>query len=90
NRVLKKRWEQQRQAHPETPVRTGSVFGSLNDILSLGDPSVVWGGLRPEASMATRPPRPDRRREREEEEVSSSHRQRPSEGERREEGKICT
>ncbi|MQM04685.1 hypothetical protein Taro_037490 [Colocasia esculenta] len=58
DRVLKKRREQQR-----------SAFASLDDIVSLGDPSVVRGGLqRPEASTASRPPLPDRRREREEEE----------------------
>ncbi|MQL91108.1 hypothetical protein Taro_023717 [Colocasia esculenta] len=86
DRVLKKRREQQRQAQQATPVRTRSAFGSLEDIVSLGDPSVVRGGLqRPEVSTASRPPLPDRRREREEEEVSSSRRQRPSEGERREE-----
>ncbi|MQM09018.1 hypothetical protein Taro_041878 [Colocasia esculenta] len=80
DRVLKKRREQQRQAQQATPARTGSAFASLDDIVSLGDPSV-----RPEGSTASRPPLPDRRREREEEEVSSSRRQRPSEGERREE-----
>ncbi|MQM01980.1 hypothetical protein Taro_034738 [Colocasia esculenta] len=86
DRVLKKRREQQRQAQQATPARTGSVFASLDDIMSLGDPSVVRGGVqRPEASTASRPPLPDRRREREEEEVSSSRRQRPAEGERREE-----
>ncbi|MQM18199.1 hypothetical protein Taro_051185 [Colocasia esculenta] len=86
DRVLKKHREQQRQAQQATPARTGSAFASLDDIVSLGDPSVVRGGLqRPEASTASRPPLPDRRREREEEEVSSSRRQRPSEGERREE-----
>ncbi|MQM22116.1 hypothetical protein Taro_055164 [Colocasia esculenta] len=86
DRVLKKRREQQRQAQQATPSRTGSTFTSLDNIVSLGDPSVVRGGLqRPEASTASRPPLPDRRREREEEEVSSSRRQRPSEGERREE-----
>ncbi|MQL74584.1 hypothetical protein Taro_006939 [Colocasia esculenta] len=79
NRVLKKHREQQRQAQQEAQVRTGSAFTSLHDILSLGDPSVVRGGLRPEASTATRPPLPDRHWEREEEEVSSSRRQRPSE-----------
>ncbi|MQL70498.1 hypothetical protein Taro_002804 [Colocasia esculenta] len=84
--VLKRRWEQQRQAQQATPARTRSAFASLDDIVSLGDPSVVRGGLqRPEASTASRPPLPNRRREREEEEVSSSRRQRPSEGERREE-----
>ncbi|MQM21109.1 hypothetical protein Taro_054143, partial [Colocasia esculenta] len=73
DRVLKKRREQQRQAQQETPARTGSAFTSLDDIVSLGDPSVVRGGLqRPEASTASRPPLPDCRREREEEEVSSS------------------
>ncbi|MQL85797.1 hypothetical protein Taro_018321 [Colocasia esculenta] len=83
---LKKRRDQQRQAQQATPARTGSAFASLDDIVSLGDPSVVRGGLqRPKASTASRPPLPDRRREREEEEVSSSRRQRPSEGERREE-----
>ncbi|MQL91333.1 hypothetical protein Taro_023944 [Colocasia esculenta] len=86
NRVLKKRQEQQRQSQPEAPARTRSVFGSLDDILSLGGPSVGrGGGPRPKASRAKRPPLPDRRQEREEEEVSSSRRQRPSEGERREE-----
>ncbi|MQL81145.1 hypothetical protein Taro_013601 [Colocasia esculenta] len=86
DRVLKKRREQQRQAQQATPARTGSAFASLEDIVSLGDPSVVRGGVqRPEASTASRPPLPDRRREREEEEVSSSRRQRPAEGERREE-----
>ncbi|MQM02684.1 hypothetical protein Taro_035450 [Colocasia esculenta] len=40
NRVLKKRQEQQRQAQQEAAGRTGSVFGSLDDIMSLGDPSV--------------------------------------------------
>ncbi|MQM06520.1 hypothetical protein Taro_039346 [Colocasia esculenta] len=86
NLVLKKRREQQRQTQQEAAGRMGSVFGSLDDIVSLGDPSVGRGvGARPEASTATRPPVPDRRREREEEEVSSSRRPRPSEGERREE-----
>ncbi|MQM14051.1 hypothetical protein Taro_046980 [Colocasia esculenta] len=86
DRVLKKHREQQRQAQQATPARTGSAFASLDDIVSLGDPSVVRGGLqRPEASTASRPPLSDQRREREEEEVSSSRRQRPSEGERREE-----
>ncbi|MQL92481.1 hypothetical protein Taro_025103 [Colocasia esculenta] len=86
DRVLKKRREQQWQAQQATPARTGSAFASLDDIVSLGDPSVVRGGLqRPEALTASRPPLPDRRREREEEEVSSSRRQRPAEGERREE-----
>ncbi|MQL70397.1 hypothetical protein Taro_002699 [Colocasia esculenta] len=87
DRVLKKRREQQRQAQQATPARTGSAFASLNDIVSLGDPSVVRGGglPRPEASTASRPPLPDRRREREEEEVSSSRRQRPMEGEQRDE-----
>ncbi|MQL82864.1 hypothetical protein Taro_015353 [Colocasia esculenta] len=63
DRVLKKCREQQRQrAQQETPARTGSAFASLNDIVSLGDPSVVRGGLqRPEASTASRPPLPDRR-----------------------------
>ncbi|MQL70935.1 hypothetical protein Taro_003261 [Colocasia esculenta] len=85
-RVLKKRREQQRQAQQATPARIGSAFASLDDIVSLGDPSVVRGGVqRPEASTTSRPPLPDRRREREEEEVSSSRRQRPAEGERREE-----
>ncbi|MQM06213.1 hypothetical protein Taro_039034, partial [Colocasia esculenta] len=80
NRVLKKRREQQRQTQQEAAGRMGSVFGSLDDIVSLGDPSVERGaGARPEASTATRPPVPDRRREREEEEVSSSRRPRPSE-----------
>ncbi|MQM06503.1 hypothetical protein Taro_039328 [Colocasia esculenta] len=88
DRVLKKRLEQQRQAQQATPARIGSAFASLDDIVSLGDPSVVRGGLqRPEASTASRPPLPDRRREREEEEVSSSRRQRPSEGEQREDGR---
>ncbi|MQL88766.1 hypothetical protein Taro_021333 [Colocasia esculenta] len=42
-----------------------------DDIVSLGDPSVVRGGLpRPEASTALRPPLPERHREREEEEAS--------------------
>ncbi|MQM02761.1 hypothetical protein Taro_035530, partial [Colocasia esculenta] len=70
DRVLKKRREQQRQAQQATPARTGSAFASLDDILSLGDPSVVRGGGLPrlEASTASRPPLPDRRREREEEE----------------------
>ncbi|MQM18062.1 hypothetical protein Taro_051046 [Colocasia esculenta] len=86
DRVLKKHREQQRQAQQVTPARTGSAFASLDDIVSLGDPSVVRGGVqRPEASTASRPPLPDRRREREEEEVSSSHRQRPIEGEQRDE-----
>ncbi|MQM22383.1 hypothetical protein Taro_055433 [Colocasia esculenta] len=86
DRVLKKRREQQRQAQQATPARTGSAFASLDDIVSLGDPSVVRGGVqRPEASTASRPPLPDRRREREEDEVSCSRRQRPAEGERREE-----
>ncbi|MQM17349.1 hypothetical protein Taro_050320 [Colocasia esculenta] len=86
NRVLKKRREQQRQTQQEAAGRMGSVFGSLDDIVSLRDPSVRRGaGARPEASTTTRPPVPDRRREREEEEVSSSRRPRPSEGERREE-----
>ncbi|MQM23866.1 hypothetical protein Taro_056936 [Colocasia esculenta] len=84
DRVLKKRREQRRQAQQATPARTGSAFASLDDIVSLGDPSVVRGGVqRPEASTASRPPLPDRRREREK--VSSSRRQRPAEGERREE-----
>ncbi|MQL76832.1 hypothetical protein Taro_009245 [Colocasia esculenta] len=70
DRVLKKRREQQRQAQQATPARTGSAFASLDDIVSLRDPSVVRGGVsRPEASMASRPPLPDRRREREEEEL---------------------
>ncbi|MQL69041.1 hypothetical protein Taro_001286 [Colocasia esculenta] len=69
NRVLKKRREQQRQTQQEAAGRMGSVFGSLDDIVSLGDPSVGRGaGARPEASTATRPPVSDRRREREEEE----------------------
>ncbi|MQL83823.1 hypothetical protein Taro_016319 [Colocasia esculenta] len=86
DRVLKKRREQQRQAQQVTPARTGSAFALLDNIVSLGDPSVVRGGVqRPEASTASRPPLSDRRREREEEEVSSSRRQRPAEGERREE-----
>ncbi|MQL90428.1 hypothetical protein Taro_023040, partial [Colocasia esculenta] len=73
------------RAQQATPARTSSAFASLDDIVSLGDPSAVRGGVqRPEASMASRPPLPDRRREREEEEVSSSRRQRPAEGERRE------
>ncbi|MQM14648.1 hypothetical protein Taro_047583 [Colocasia esculenta] len=81
NRVLKKRREQQQQTQQEAAGRMGSVFGSLDDIVSLRDPSVGRGaGARPEASTATRPPVPDRRREREEEEVSSSRRPRPSEG----------
>ncbi|MQM22127.1 hypothetical protein Taro_055175 [Colocasia esculenta] len=80
NRVLKKRREQQRQTQQEAAGRMGSVFGSLDDIVSLGDPSVGRGaGARPEASTTMRPPVPDRRREREEEEVSSSRRPRPSE-----------
>ncbi|MQM11553.1 hypothetical protein Taro_044460 [Colocasia esculenta] len=76
DRMLKKRREQQRQAQQATPARTGSAFASLDDIVSLGDPSMVRGeGLpRPEASTASRPPLPDLRREREEEEVSSSRR----------------
>ncbi|MQM08341.1 hypothetical protein Taro_041198 [Colocasia esculenta] len=45
DRVLKKRREQQRQAQQATPARTGSAFASLDDIVSLGDPSVVRGGL---------------------------------------------
>ncbi|MQL98824.1 hypothetical protein Taro_031537, partial [Colocasia esculenta] len=81
DQVLKKHREQQRQTHREAQGRTGSAFASLDDIVSLGDPSVVRGGLRPEASAAMRPPLPDRRHEREEEEVSNSCRQRPSEGE---------
>ncbi|MQL95461.1 hypothetical protein Taro_028127 [Colocasia esculenta] len=86
NRVLKKCREQQRQTQQEAVGRMGSVFGSLDDIVSLGDPSVGRGaGARLEASTATRPSVPDRRQEREEEEVSSSRRPRPSEGERREE-----
>ncbi|MQL89270.1 hypothetical protein Taro_021844 [Colocasia esculenta] len=86
NRVLKKCREQQRQTQQEATGRMGSVFGSLDDIVSLGDLSVGrGGGARPEASTATRPPVPDRCREREEEEVSSSRRPRPSEGERTEE-----
>ncbi|MQM12308.1 hypothetical protein Taro_045226 [Colocasia esculenta] len=69
NWVLKKRREQQRQTQQEAAGRMGSVFGSLDDIVSLGDPSVGQGaGARPEASTATRPPVPDKRREREEEE----------------------
>ncbi|MQL73912.1 hypothetical protein Taro_006291 [Colocasia esculenta] len=40
--VLKKRREQQRQAQQATPARTGSAFASLDDIVSLGDPSVGW------------------------------------------------
>ncbi|MQM10006.1 hypothetical protein Taro_042890 [Colocasia esculenta] len=65
DRVLKKRREQQRQAQQATPARTGSAFASLDDIVSLGNPSVVRGGVqRPEASTASRPPLPDRRRER--------------------------
>ncbi|MQL78058.1 hypothetical protein Taro_010481 [Colocasia esculenta] len=86
NRVLKKRREQQRQTQQEATGRMGSVFGSLDDIVSLGDPSIGRGaGARPEASTTTRPPVLDRRREREEEEVSNSRMPRPSEGERREE-----
>ncbi|MQL93777.1 hypothetical protein Taro_026425 [Colocasia esculenta] len=46
DRVLKKRWEQQRQAQQATPARTGSAFASLDDIVSLGDPSVVRGGVQ--------------------------------------------
>ncbi|MQL98741.1 hypothetical protein Taro_031456 [Colocasia esculenta] len=70
DQVLKKRREQQRQAQQATPARTGSAFASLDDIVSLGDPSMVRGGglPRPEASTASRPPLPDRHREREEEE----------------------
>ncbi|MQL85265.1 hypothetical protein Taro_017781 [Colocasia esculenta] len=45
DRVLKKRREQQRQAQQAMPVRTGSAFASLDDIVSLGDPSVVRGGV---------------------------------------------
>ncbi|MQL97931.1 hypothetical protein Taro_030622, partial [Colocasia esculenta] len=68
NWVLKKRQEQQRQTQQEAAGRMGSVFGSLDDIVSLGDPFVGRGaGARPVASTATRPPVPDRRREREEE-----------------------
>ncbi|MQL67934.1 hypothetical protein Taro_000219 [Colocasia esculenta] len=86
NQVLTKRREQQRQTQQEAAGRMGSMFGSLDDIVSLGDPSVGRGaGARPEAFTATRPPVPDRRREREEEEVSNSLRPGPSEGERREE-----
>ncbi|MQL89209.1 hypothetical protein Taro_021790 [Colocasia esculenta] len=40
NRVLKKRREQQRQTQQEAAGRMGSVFGSLEDIVSLGDPSI--------------------------------------------------
>ncbi|MQL82729.1 hypothetical protein Taro_015207 [Colocasia esculenta] len=69
DRVLKKRREQQRQAQQEAAGRMGSVFGSLDDIVSLGDPSVGRGGAQPEGPTATRPPVPDRRREREEEEI---------------------
>ncbi|MQL90172.1 hypothetical protein Taro_022760 [Colocasia esculenta] len=47
DRVLKKRREQQRQAQQATPARTGSAFASLDDIVSLGDPSVVRGGGLP-------------------------------------------
>ncbi|MQM23119.1 hypothetical protein Taro_056181 [Colocasia esculenta] len=80
NRVLKKRREQHRQTQQEAAGRMGSVFGFLDDIVSLGDPSVGRGaGARPEASTATRPPIPDRRREWEEEEDSSLRRPRPSE-----------
>ncbi|MQL75712.1 hypothetical protein Taro_008095 [Colocasia esculenta] len=69
DRVLKKRREQQRAAQQEAQGRTASAFASLDDIVSLWDPSVARGGLqRPEASTASRPPLPDRRREREEEE----------------------
>ncbi|MQL87851.1 hypothetical protein Taro_020400, partial [Colocasia esculenta] len=72
NRVLKKRREQQRQTQQEAAGRMGFVFGSLVDIVSLGDPSVGRGaGARPEASTATRPPVPDKRREREEEECGT-------------------
>ncbi|MQM11866.1 hypothetical protein Taro_044778 [Colocasia esculenta] len=86
DRVLKKRREQQRQAQQATPARTGSAFASLDDIVSLGDPSVVRGGVqRLEASTASRPPLLDRRREREEEEVSSSRMQRPKERKQRDE-----
>ncbi|MQL94241.1 hypothetical protein Taro_026894 [Colocasia esculenta] len=71
DRVVKKCREQQRQAQQAMPARTRSAFASLDDIVSLGDPSVVRGGLqRPEASTASRPPLPDRRREREEEEAT--------------------
>ncbi|MQL94028.1 hypothetical protein Taro_026674 [Colocasia esculenta] len=44
DRVLKKRREQQRQAQQEAAGRMGSVFGSLDDIVSLGDLSVGQGG----------------------------------------------
>ncbi|MQM04876.1 hypothetical protein Taro_037684, partial [Colocasia esculenta] len=54
DRVLKKRREQQRQDQQAMPARTGSAFASLDDIVSLGDPSVVRGGLQ----------RPERRRRR--------------------------
>ncbi|MQL70485.1 hypothetical protein Taro_002790 [Colocasia esculenta] len=37
NQVLMKCREQQRQAQPETLAKTGSLFGSLDDLLSLGD-----------------------------------------------------
>ncbi|MQM15788.1 hypothetical protein Taro_048742 [Colocasia esculenta] len=40
NQVLKKRREQQQQTQQEAAGRMGSVFGSLDDIVSLGDPSV--------------------------------------------------
>ncbi|MQM07745.1 hypothetical protein Taro_040589 [Colocasia esculenta] len=47
DRVLKKHREQQRQAQQGTPARTVSAFASLDDIVSLGDPSVVRGGGLP-------------------------------------------
>ncbi|MQL88325.1 hypothetical protein Taro_020883 [Colocasia esculenta] len=59
----------ERAAQQEALGRTGSAFASLDDIVSLGDHSVVRGGLpRPEASTTSRPPLPDQRREREEDE----------------------
>ncbi|MQL68928.1 hypothetical protein Taro_001204 [Colocasia esculenta] len=92
DRMLKKRQEQKQQAQQEAAGRRGSVFRSLDDIVSLGDPSAGrGGGQRPEASVASRPPLPDRRREREEDKVSNSRRQRQSEGERSEErGSRCS
>ncbi|MQL89222.1 hypothetical protein Taro_021788, partial [Colocasia esculenta] len=69
NQLLRRRREQQRKGQPETPARTGSIYASLDDLLSLGDPLVGRGGPQPEALAAARPPLPDRRREREEEEL---------------------
>ncbi|MQM01410.1 hypothetical protein Taro_034165 [Colocasia esculenta] len=46
DRVLKKRREQQRQAQQATPARTGLTFTSLDDIVSLGDPFMVRGGVQ--------------------------------------------